>query len=45
MSRRSKGLLITCPSIYTSNKMIDGGVYIENGIIQAVVDVDGLKKP
>ena len=44
MSRRSKGLLITCPSIYTSNKMIDGGVYIENGIIQAVVDVDGLKK-
>lgn len=42
MSRRSKRLLITCPSIYTSNKIINGGVYIENGIIQAVLDKKGL---
>lgn len=43
MNKNKKALLIKCPSIYTKNKLISGGVYINNKIIQAVYTEEELK--
>ena len=43
MNIKKKAILIKCPSIYTNNKLMSGGIYIDNKVIQAVYKEEELK--
>lgn len=43
MDQKTKPLLVKCSSIYTKNKLISGGIYIDNKVIQSVFEEEELK--
>lgn len=43
MNREQQRLVVKCPAIYTMDRIISGGIYIENNIIKAILDDNALK--